>query len=189
VNRSVIIHRNGSTEVRDVNPTLHQQLRGLAYRRFVLKFARALDGVTMTSAVYAHLPPSSWQVTTAAELIWGRVRGVTGVYDDEGHQLNADDESASPTRPATGSNAVVPSTTSSSATAPPASTPASAPRRLLLGENETIVLEPKGDVGHLPLIRVRAVSGRGWVVEASEWTIGSEPSWTEVHVVPEISLL
>ena len=189
MNRSVIIHRTGNTEVRDVHPALHQQLRGLAYRRFVLKFVRAMDGVTMTSALYAHLPPSPWQVTSAAEQIWGRVRGVTKVFDDEGQELNRAGEVAASAPLVTSLTPPIAHATVPGAPTPtPASTPVTTRGRVLLGPAEAIVLEPKAGAGPVPRIRVRPVPGRGWVIEVAEWTTGSPPLWTEVQVVPEIPL-
>src|SRR3954471_285480 len=70
MNRCVAIHANGTSEVIDVQPRVHRELRGLGYRRFVIRTA---DGrAPLTAAVCARIAPSPWQITDAARRLWGR---------------------------------------------------------------------------------------------------------------------
>jgi hypothetical protein len=98
MNRCVAIHINGTSEVLDVQPRLHQELRGLGYRRFVIRTA---DGRSLSSAVYARRTPSTWQCIDAARKLWG-LSSEVNVFDEQGELLS--DMSAS------GSNAVVDAT-------------------------------------------------------------------------------
>jgi hypothetical protein len=88
MNRCVAIHSNGTSEVIDVVPRVHRELRGLGYRRFVLRTA---DGRSpLTSAVYARITPTSWQITDAARRLWGRNTNVVQVFDEDGEPLAHD---------------------------------------------------------------------------------------------------
>lgn len=84
MNRCVAIHTNGTSEVLDVQPPVHRQLRGLGYRRFVVRTA---DGRSLASAVYARTTPSDWQFTDAARKLWGRNVGPVEVFDEQGEPL------------------------------------------------------------------------------------------------------
>jgi hypothetical protein len=81
MNRCVAIHSNGTNEVLDVQPGTHQELRGLGYRRFVVRTA---DGRSLSSAVYCRLTPSTWQIQDAARKLWGRSTGAVHVFDEHG---------------------------------------------------------------------------------------------------------
>jgi hypothetical protein len=80
MNRCVAIHINGTSEVLDVQPRLHQELRGLGYRRFVIRTA---DGRALSSAVYARRTPSTWQCVDAARKLWG-LSSAVNVFDEQG---------------------------------------------------------------------------------------------------------
>jgi hypothetical protein len=80
MNRCVAIHINGTSEVLDVQPRLHQELRGLGYRRFVI---RSADGRALSSAVYARRTPSTWQCVDAARKLWG-LSSAVNVFDEQG---------------------------------------------------------------------------------------------------------
>lgn len=85
MNRCVAIHANGTSEVIDVEPRLHRELRGLGYRRFVI---RSADGRSpLTSAVYARVTPSKWQISDAARRLWGRNTTDVHVFDEHGEPL------------------------------------------------------------------------------------------------------
>jgi hypothetical protein len=81
MNRCVAIHNNGMSEVLDVLPGTHQELRGLGYRRFVVRTA---DGRSLSSAVYCRLTPSTWQIQDAAKKLWGHSTGSVHVFDEQG---------------------------------------------------------------------------------------------------------
>ena len=80
MNRCVAIHANGTSEVLEFQPQVHQELRGLGYRRFVVRTA---DGRALASAVYARTTPSSWQFSDAAKKLWG-LTGDVQVFDEQG---------------------------------------------------------------------------------------------------------
>jgi hypothetical protein len=85
MNRCVAIHINGTSEILDVQPRLHQELRGLGYRRFVVRTA---DGRALSSAVYSRRTPSTWQCVDAARKLWG-LSSAVNVFDEHG-ELMAD---------------------------------------------------------------------------------------------------
>jgi hypothetical protein len=88
MNRCVAIHTNGTSEVIDVQPRMHRELRGLGYQRFVIRTA---DGRSpLTSAVYARMTPSRWQITDAARRLWGRNTTEVLVFDEHGEPLSHD---------------------------------------------------------------------------------------------------
>ncbi|NUO95201.1 MAG: hypothetical protein HOQ17_04670 [Gemmatimonadaceae bacterium] len=85
MNRCVAIHSNGTSEVIDVHPRVHRELRGLGYRRFVIRTA---DGRSpLASAVYARITPTTWQITDAARKLWGRNTDAVHVFDEAGEPL------------------------------------------------------------------------------------------------------
>jgi hypothetical protein len=84
MNRCVAIHINGTSEVLDVPPRLHQELRGLGYRRFVVRTA---DGRALSSAVYSRRTPSTWQCVDAARKLWGLTSAVN-VFDEHGELMS-----------------------------------------------------------------------------------------------------
>jgi hypothetical protein len=86
MNRCVAIHNNGMSEVLDVLPGTHQELRGLGYRRFVVRTA---DGRSLSSAVYCRLTPSTWQIQDAAKKLWGHTTGTVHVFDEHGELVPA----------------------------------------------------------------------------------------------------
>jgi hypothetical protein len=83
MNRCVAIHINGTSEVLDVQPRLHQELRGLGYRRFVV---RTTDRRALSSAVYSRRTPSTWQCVDAARKLWG-LSSAVNVFDEHGELL------------------------------------------------------------------------------------------------------
>lgn len=83
MNRCVAIHSNGTSEVLEVAPKLHQELRGLGYRRFVVRTA---DNRSLSSAVYARRMPSNWQFADAARKLWGLSSEVR-VFDEQGELI------------------------------------------------------------------------------------------------------
>jgi hypothetical protein len=88
MNRCVAIHANGTSEVIDVHPRVHRELRGLGYRRFVIRTA---DGRSpLASAVYARVTPTTWQITDAARKLWGRNTTAVHVFDEAGEPLSHD---------------------------------------------------------------------------------------------------
>jgi hypothetical protein len=140
MNRCVAIHSNGTSEVIDVHPRVHRELRGLGYRRFVIRTA---DGRSpLASAVYARITPTAWQISDAARKLWGRNTDAVHVFDEHGEPLDHDGSppltasemhdvdaavmDAQPTPPL--GTAVVPQTQTPSVTAaaPPAVAPAPA---------------------------------------------------------------
>ncbi len=178
MNRCVVIHRTGASEVQDVQPVLHQKLRGLEYRRFVVEFTRDQDSRAVTGALYSQSVPSGWQVGDAAKKLWGRGAGSIRVFDDDGHLLLTarDDQRPGGGTPAMGS-AVIP---------PPApSRPAaqSVGHRVLVGPNDPATVEMLFGDADLPKMRLTAVPGRGWVVEVHVPRPGGDGNWKEVHVV------
>ena len=64
--RCVVLHRNGTSELQEVQPALHQKLRHLEYKRFVVEFVRDSDGISSTAPLYCQFAPSSWQASNAA---------------------------------------------------------------------------------------------------------------------------
>jgi hypothetical protein len=84
MNRCVAIHINGTSEVLDVQPRLHQELRGLGYRRFVVRTA---DGRALSSAVYSRRTPSTWQCVDAARKLWG-LSSAVNVFDEHGELIS-----------------------------------------------------------------------------------------------------
>jgi hypothetical protein len=99
MNRCVAIHSNGTSEVLDFQPQVHQDLRRLGYRRFVVRTA---DARALSSAVYARSTPTSWQFSDAAKKLWGRGVGDVKVFDERGEPLT------DTFTPATGSPSVSP---------------------------------------------------------------------------------
>jgi hypothetical protein len=92
MNRCVAIHANGTSEVLDVQPRVHRELRGLGYRRFVIRTA---DGRSpLTAAVYARIAPSPWQISDAARRLWGRNTTDVHVFDEHGEPLVHDGRAA-----------------------------------------------------------------------------------------------
>jgi hypothetical protein len=88
MNRCVAIHSNGTSEVIDVHPRVHRELRGLGYRRFVIRTA---DGRSpLASAIYARVTPTTWQITDAARRLWGRNTDAVHVFDEHGEPLAHD---------------------------------------------------------------------------------------------------
>ncbi len=83
--RCVAIHANGTSEVLEFRPQLHQDLRRLGYRRFVVRTA---DGRALSSAVYARTTPSGWQFSEAAKQLWGLAGDVEAM--DESGELVTD---------------------------------------------------------------------------------------------------
>jgi hypothetical protein len=92
--RCIAIHSNGTSEVLDFQPQLHQKLRGLGYRRFVVEGIRVTDGRSLTTSLYAKGTPSGWQIADSAKKVWGRGTGVLRVFDENG-ELLPDDSDAS----------------------------------------------------------------------------------------------
>ncbi len=84
MNRCVAIHANGISEVLDIHPARHQELRGLGYRRFVVRTA---DDRALSTAVYARGTPSSWQFADAAKKVWGRSPTSIQIFDDAGEPV------------------------------------------------------------------------------------------------------
>ena len=88
MNRCVAIHINGTSEVIDVQPKVHRELRGLGYRRFVIRTA---DGRSpLASAVYSRTTPTRWQISDAARKLWGRNTDAVQVFDEHGEPLSHD---------------------------------------------------------------------------------------------------
>ena len=83
--RCVVLHRNGTSELLEVQPALHQKLRHLEYKRFVVEFVRDSDGLSVTAPLYCQFPPSSWQASNAAKQLWGRQSGTVRLFDEDGH--------------------------------------------------------------------------------------------------------
>lgn len=83
--RCVVLHRNGTSELEEVQPSLHQKLRHLEYKRFVVEFVRDSDGISSTAPLYCQFSPSSWQASNAARQLWGRHSGTVRLFDEDGH--------------------------------------------------------------------------------------------------------
>lgn len=84
MNRCVVIHSNATAEVQDVQPAVHQRLRGLGYKRFAVEYVRADDRHLFKSAIYAKATPSAWQVGEAVKQLWGRRPGTIRLFDENG---------------------------------------------------------------------------------------------------------
>jgi hypothetical protein len=110
--RCVVLHRNGTTELEEVKPALHQKLRHLEYKRFVVEFVRDADGISVTAPLYCQFSPSSWQASNAAKQLWGRQSGTVRLFDEDGHLVQ--DSMASGGTPFQGSTAI-PATPAASA--------------------------------------------------------------------------
>lgn len=111
--RCVVLHRNGTSELQEVLPALHQKLRHLEYKRFVVEFVRDSDGISSTAPLYCQFPPSSWQASNAAKQLWGRHSGTVRLFDEDGHLVQ--DSMASGGTPFQGS-ATVPASPMDAAT-------------------------------------------------------------------------
>ena len=85
MHRCVVLHRNATSELQDVQPALHQKLRHLDYKRFVLEFVRDADGLSSTAPLYCQFTPSPWQMSNAAKQLWGRRSGSVRLFDEDGH--------------------------------------------------------------------------------------------------------
>ncbi len=186
MNRCVVIHRTGMSEVQDVQPVVHQKLRGLEYRRFVVELTRDVDGRVKTGAVYSQAAPSGWQVGDAAKKLWGRGSGSIRVFDDDGLLLlTARDEPRSgrgaPT-PALGST-VIPTAMPS----PPRPAAPTIGHRVLVGSNDPATVELLSGETDLPRMRLTAVPDRGWVVEVQAPSRHGDGAWQVVHVVPPMA--
>jgi hypothetical protein len=84
MNRCVVIHPAGDAELQNFHPVLHQRLRGLGYKRFVIQFLRSVDHRMLSAAVYSRLTPSPWQASEAARRLWGRAAGEISLVDEQG---------------------------------------------------------------------------------------------------------
>lgn len=102
--RCVVLHRNGTSELEEVQPALHQKLRHLEYKRFVVEFVRDSDGLSVTAPLYCQFSPSSWQASSAAKQLWGRQSGTVRLFDEDGHLVQ--DSMASGGTPYQGSAAI-----------------------------------------------------------------------------------
>jgi len=120
--RCVVLHRNGTSELHEVQPSLHQKLRHLEYKRFVVEFVRDSDSLSSTAPLYCQFSPSSWQASNAAKQLWGRQSGSVRLFDEDGHLVQ--DSMASGGTPFQGS-AAIPGTQpqAASAGAPPSAAP------------------------------------------------------------------
>jgi hypothetical protein len=123
--RCVVLHRNGTSELQEVQPALHQKLRHLEYKRFVVEFVRDSDGISSTAPLYCQFSPSSWQAQSAAKQLWGRHSGAVRLFDEDGHLVQ--DAMATAGTPFQGS-ATIASSQASSAQASSASGPGSSAR-------------------------------------------------------------
>jgi hypothetical protein len=179
MNRCVVIHRTGASEVQDVQPVVHQKLRGLDYRRFVVEFTRDLDGRPVTGAVYSQSTPSAWQVSDAVKKLWGRGTGATRVFDEDGHLLLSGREDA---RSGVGTPTVAAGIPAIAAPKPASRTIG---HRVLVGSNDPATVELFGETTELPKVRLTAVPGRGWVLEVHVPAAGAggDGSWREVHTI------
>ncbi|HEX6600544.1 MAG TPA: hypothetical protein VF034_14615 [Gemmatimonadaceae bacterium] len=134
--RCVVLHRNGTSELEEVQPALHQKLRHLEYKRFVVEFVRDSDGISVTAPLYCQFSPSSWQASNAAKQLWGRQSGTVRLFDEDGHLVQDSMASGgtpyqgSATIPAAGGSGGAPlsSASPSAAGAPVASSADGAPR-------------------------------------------------------------
>lgn len=88
MNRCIVIHPTGATELQDFHPVLHQRLRGLGYRRFVIQFVRATTQQMLSSPVYSRLTPSEWHVAESARKLWGRGVGTISIFDEHGEVVD-----------------------------------------------------------------------------------------------------
>ncbi len=102
--RCVVLHRNGTTELQEVQPALHQKLRHLEYKRFVVEYVRDADGLSSTAPLYCQFSPSSWQASNAARQLWGRQAGTVRLFDEDGHLVQ--DSMSSAGTPFQGSAAI-----------------------------------------------------------------------------------
>ena len=116
--RCVVLHRNGTSELQEVQPSLHQKLRHLEYKRFVVEFVRDSDGLSSTAPLYCQFSPSSWQASNAAKQLWGRQSGSVRLFDEDGHLVQ--DSMASGGTPFQGSPTIPGPTTEGARAAEPA---------------------------------------------------------------------
>lgn len=115
--RCVVLHRNGTSDLEEVQPSLHQKLRHLEYKRFVVEFVRDSDGISSTAPLYCQFSPSSWQASNAARQLWGRHSGTVRLFDEDGHLVQ--DSMSSGGTPFQGS-ATIPTPSAGDPGAPPA---------------------------------------------------------------------
>lgn len=106
--RCVVLHRNGTSELQEVQPALHQKLRHLEYKRFVVEYVRESDGLSSTAPLYCQFSPSSWQASNAAKQLWGRQAGTVRLFDEDGHLVQ--DSMSSAGTPYQGSPAIAAAT-------------------------------------------------------------------------------
>jgi hypothetical protein len=122
--RCVVLHRNGTSELEEVQPALHQKLRHLEYKRFVVEFVRDADGLSVTAPLYCQFSPSSWQASSAAKQLWGRQSGSVRLFDEDGHLVQ--DSMASGGTPYQGSATIPTASTAGTNSGPLASATPSA---------------------------------------------------------------
>jgi hypothetical protein len=176
MNRCVVIHRTGISEVQDVQPEVHRRLRGLNYRRFVVEFVREADGRGMTSALYSQAVPSTWQIADAAKKLWGRGVGAIRVFDENGHLLQGEAEGT-----AQGVASAPSPSARSGGTPGPVSNTGVAGHRVEVGSADPVIVEALFAPAGFPKIRLTASPARGWVVEVSG--PAGEEDWREVQVI------
>jgi hypothetical protein len=87
MNRCIVIHPTGATELQDFHPALHQRLRGLGYKRFVIQLVRNVNKQLLSAAVYSRLTPSAWQASDSARKLWGRGPGAISIFDEQGETV------------------------------------------------------------------------------------------------------
>lgn len=114
--RCVVLHRNGTSDLQEVQPALHQKLRHLEYKRFVVEFVRESDGLSSTAPLYCQFSPSSWQASNAAKQLWGRHSGTVRLFDEDGHLVQ--DSMASGGTPYQGSSTIPDGRTTGTPSAP-----------------------------------------------------------------------
>jgi hypothetical protein len=98
MHRCIVLHRNATSELQDVVPALHQKLRHLDYKRFVVEFVRDPDGVSSTAPLYCQFTPSPWQTLNAAKQLWGRRTGTVRMFDEDGHLVQDTAAAGTPLR-------------------------------------------------------------------------------------------
>jgi hypothetical protein len=98
MHRCIVLHRNATSELQDVVPALHQKLRHLDYKRFVVEFVRDPDGISSTAPLYCQFTPSPWQTLNAAKQLWGRRTGTVRMFDEDGHLVQDTAAAGTPLR-------------------------------------------------------------------------------------------
>jgi hypothetical protein len=88
MSRCIVVHPTGAIELEDFHPRLHQRLRGLGYKRFVIQFVRNTDQRMLSAPIYARVTPSAWHMSEAGRKLSGPRAGVVSIVDEHGDAVD-----------------------------------------------------------------------------------------------------